>query len=607
MFKSIRWKIAIDFLLLVMLAQIIGGTIAVIWISNYYRGEFSKTIDTVFNDDLKNELTEGANKLSGEQGEGGTIVITDAPADNADTIKSIMSYYPGVLGISSSRCYNILDSNGAVLFSSGNYTELELTPALVSALNGTESRETGITSSYMDYALPLMDGAQVRYVIYVNDNGEQRRGVLGALFRIIIWSALITGAAAFFLGNVLSTSVAVPLKQLTERAKSLADGDINALEESDAGDELGELTNSLVYLAHTRQESADKVESEKIKVETILQNMNDGILAFDMQGKLIHFNREAQRLINRQFMDDISFNSFFKEINADITLGDLLYIKPEQALEREIKLNDRFLRMNFAPFNSENKIGGIIVIIHDETRHQKLEASRRDFVADVSHELRTPLTIIKSYADILADSPDADKELRTRFLATISNETDRMTRIISDLLTLSKLDENQTYTKPPEEIDIRAMTEAIVERLQLTAKKKQQTLVYHPINDVPHVMGDRDGLERAVINIITNALKYTPTNGKIEVYTSKVYKDINIKVCDNGIGIPKDKLPNIFDRFFRVEKARNRGTGGTGLGLAIAKQTIETVFKGKIKITSEVNKGTEVVISIPADTFVKGE
>ncbi len=133
----------------------------------------------------------------------------------------------------------------------------------------------------------------------------------------------------------------------------------------------------------------------------------------------------------------------------------------------------------------------------------------------------------------------------------------------------------------------------------MTAKKREQTLIYHPLNEVPIIMGDRDGFERIIMNIVSNALKYTPSGGKIEVYTSKVYKDICIKVVDNGIGIPKEKLPNIFDRFYRVDKARSRDTGGTGLGLAIAKQTLETAFNGKIKIASELNKGTEVTITIP--------
>ena len=217
----------------------------------------------------------------------------------------------------------------------------------------------------------------------------------------------------------------------------------------------------------------------------------------------------------------------------------------------------------------------------------------------MSHELRTPLTVIKSYSDILADSPDAEPELRTRFLDTISSETDRMARIISDLLTLSSLDENTNYKKPSEEIDVRSEIEGLVERLSLTAKKKEQELIYTPINDVPKIKGDRGGLERVLTNIISNALKYTPTGGKIQVFSRTMYNDIIIKVSDTGIGISKEQLPNIFDRFFRVDKARSRDKGGTGLGLAIAKQTIESSFHGKIMITSELNKGTDVTITIP--------
>ena len=379
----------------------------------------------------------------------------------------------------------------------------------------------------------------------------------------------------------------------------LAAGDINALQKSDSKDEIADLTNSLINLAHTRKQSSDQAKGEKIKVETILQNMNDGIIAFDLKGNLIHFNREAKKLLNRQYLDDIRFDRFFKEINANITLGDLLYMNPDGSVEREIKLANQYLRLNFAPFKADNKVGGIIVVIHDVTKQEKLEQSRRDFVANVSHELRTPLTTIKSYSETLADMPDVDRELQVRFLDVIASESDRMARIISDLLTLSELDENQTFTKPPEPIDIRQMLESIVERMSLTAKKKNQTLTYHPINEVPVISGDHDGLERVIINIVSNAMKYTREGGTIEVYSSKVYNDICIKVADNGIGIQEDKLPHIFDRFYRVDKARSRDTGGTGLGLAIAKQTLESSFNGKIKISSEFHKGTEVTITIP--------
>ena len=419
------------------------------------------------------------------------------------------------------------------------------------------------------------------------------------MFKILIYTVLASAVLALFGGLTLSRSITGPIKQLTQKAKKLADGDINALEESPSDDEIGRLTNSLVYLAHSRKESNEKARGEQIKVETILQNMNDGILAFDLKGRLIHINPEAQRLLNRNYLDDIQFDRFFKEINAGITLGDLIYMKPHGSVEKEIKFGKQYLQLNFATFNTENKVGGIIVIIHDVTKQEKLEQSRRDFVADVSHELRTPLTTIKSYSETLSDMPEADRELQVRFLDVIASEADRMARIISDLLTLSELDENQVHYKVPEAIDVRNVIESIVERMGMTAKKREQTLIYHPLNEVPIIMGDRDGFERIIMNIVSNALKYTPSGGKIEVYTSKVYKDICIKVVDNGIGIPKEKLPNIFDRFYRVDKARSRDTGGTGLGLAIAKQTLETAFNGKIKIASELNKGTEVTITIP--------
>ncbi len=599
MFNSIRWKITVCFILLSLLVQLAGAAVAIGRTSAYFRGEFEDTLTAVFSDSLVGELTAAANGVTPTQDETGAVVMTEDENANLAAIRGIMSLYTANLSLGMSRFYAILDSSGNVLYSSSNAAETERTPAIASALNGSADAETRLSASYMDYALPLMNGAQVKFIIYVKDSGDDAAAVVGDIFNILLVSLGVSTAAALVLGLLLSRSVSVPLRDLTEKAKRLAEGDLGALETSNINDELGELTNSLVYLAHTRRESTEQAVSEKEKVETILQNMTDGILAFDISGRLLHVNPEAKRLLRRKYLDDIRFDRFFKEINADISLGDLLYMKPETAVEREIKLDNQYLQLSFAVFNSDNRIGGIIVIIHDVTKQERLEASRRDFVADVSHELRTPLTIIKSYTDILADTPDADKELRTRFLGTISSETDRMTKIISDLLTLSKLDENQSYDKSPEEIDVRAMIEAIVERLSLTARKKEQTLTYHPINETPKITGDRDGLERAIVNIVTNALKYTPTGGHVEIYTSKVYNDVCIKVSDNGIGIPADKLPHIFDRFYRVEKARSRDKGGTGLGLAIAKQTIEMGFGGKIKINSEVNKGSEFIITIP--------
>ena len=486
-----------------------------------------------------------------------------------------------------------------MLISSDGTTSIDKTASVGQALGGTEARETGINKSYMDYAFPLTDGNTVKYIVYIKDNCHQLQSVTRTLINILLISLLMSLVVSFIFGTIMSKSVTVPIHQLSVQARKLADGDMTSLQKSDSRDELGTLRNSLIDLAKTRKISSEQAMGEKIKVETILQNMNDGILAFDMKGNLIHYNREAKKLLKRRYFDDIKFDRFFKEINANITLGDLLYMQPDGSVEREIKLSNQYLHLNFATFKVDNKVGGIIVIIHDITKQEKLEQSRRDFVANVSHELRTPLTTIKSYSETLADMPDVDRELQVRFLDVIASESDRMARIISDLLTLSELDENQTYIKAPEQIDVRKMLESIVERMSLTAKKKNQTLTYRPTNEVPIITGDYDVLERAIINVVSNALKYTSEGGSIQVYSSKVYNDICIKVVDNGIGIQEDKLPHIFDRFYRVDKARSRDTGGTGLGLAIAKQSLESSFGGKIKISSEFHKGTEVTITIP--------
>ena len=602
MFKSLRWKITLLFILLVTLSELAISAIGIVLTANYFHDDFIETINASLEHGLRKNLDIAVNAVTIPQPpvEGSPVIMEETSNIHLEGIRDTMNSYLGRLAMSASRTYTILDGKtAAVLYSSVNADKIPMTPVISSALNGNESFQTNFFAEYMDYALPLGRNENIKYIVYIKDTKDVQKNIISNIALVWLYIILASALISYVIGNQVGKSVTVPISQLTLQAKRLADGDLDALQESKSDDELGHLTNSLLYLAHTRKESSDKAKGEQIKVETILQNMNDGILAFNMQGELIHVNPEARKLLHRQYLDDVQFDRFFKELNADIKLGDLVYMKPDGSIERDIRINNTYLHLNFATFNIENKVGGIIVIIHDITHQEKLEQSRRDFVANVSHELRTPLTTIKSYSETLSDMPDVDRELQVRFLDVISSESDRMARIISDLLTLSELDENQTFFKKPEKIDIRKMIESIVERLSLSAKKKDQTLVYHPINEAPIIYGDRDSLERVIINIVSNALKYTPSGGNIEVYSSKVYNDICIKVSDNGIGIPKDKLPHIFDRFYRVDKARSRDTGGSGLGLAIAKQTLESSFNGKIKINSDTNQGTEVVITIP--------
>lgn len=601
MIRTIRWKLTILFILFTLAAEMIMGVAGIAGVINSYHTSFEQDMVKVFNTDLRNELdslaSDGGTQVQSTNMHGAVVF---EEVRRYESIRDTINCYLGALSISSSRFYAILDgANGTVLCTSSNAGEITTSDAVLNALGGSTAIEAGLFAPSLEYALPVHSGDDISYIIYIKDTCASRNAAVRKMLTALLAAAAVSAIAALIFGSVISSSVSEPLRQLTQKAKKLAAGDSSELTESHLRDELGTLNNALVQLAHAKNEINEKAKGEQIKVETILQNMNDGILAFNFSGQLIHYNPIAKSLLHRNYLDDVQFDRFFREIQADITLGDLVYLKPEGSIERDIHIDNQFLHLDFAVFNTDNKIGGIIVIIHDITRQERLEQSRRDFVADVSHELRTPLTTIKSYSETLADMPDCDRELQVRFLNVIASEADRMARIIRDLLTLSELDANKNIYRTPEDINVRDMVNSIVERMDINAKKRNQTLTYHSINEIPIIQGHRDSLERVIINIISNAIKYTPTGGRIEVYTTSVYDGITIKVVDNGIGIPKDKLPHIFDRFYRVDKARSRDTGGTGLGLAIAKQTIESGFNGKININSELNKGTEVSITIP--------
>ncbi len=603
MFKSIRWKITGLFTLLIVITEILIGSCLILFTVNYFHKDFKNTILSVVDNQMKSELYNAVSTIPAPQefvDENNNLIIDNNQLANFEQIKNVMNYYAYELNLSPSRFYAILDGKNAnVLYSSNPNESITATKVIENALNGEETIRAALSAPFLDYAIPLKSNETIKYIVYIKDIGLLKDSIRNVLLWTILYTLLISAVVAFLIGNIISRSITNPIQELTVQAKKLADGDMKALVHSESNDEIGNLTNSLLYLANARKESTEAAKGEKIKVETILQNMNDGVLAFDMNGKILHVNPEASKLLRRNYLDDIDFNRFFKEINANISLGDLVYMKPYGSIEREIKLDNQFLQLNFANFMVDNKVSGIIVVIHDITRQEKLEQSRRDFVANVSHELRTPLTTIKSYSETLSDMPEADHELKSRFLDVIATEADRMANIISDLLTLSELDDNKIYMKPPEAIDIRKMLENLVDRMSLQAKKKNQSLTYSPITDIPIIQGDYGCLERVFINIITNALKYTKEGGTIEVFSSRVYSDITVKVKDTGIGIKEEKLPHIFDRFYRVDRARSRDTGGTGLGLAIAKQSLEASFNGKIKITSEYGVGTEVTITIP--------
>ena len=344
------------------------------------------------------------------------------------------------------------------------------------------------------------------------------------------------------------------------------------------------------------KDKLSEVSTKKNQIETILLHMTDGIIAFNMLGEIILINPAAKKFL-RISPEDNTFNDIFKKFEIDINMEKIIYLESWTSTEKRFQVDDRYVKVFFAPFkNEEDRPDGVIAVIQDITEHVKLDNMQKELVADVSHELKTPITSIMGYADTLLEG-GYDDETQEKFLKVISSESRRMARLVTDLLTLSRYDSNKKKTQK-ESFDLGDLVKRCQEKLAIQIKNKNHTVNCFVTADVPLVYADKDDIERVVFNIMTNSIKYTPDGGEIKIYVGFVYNDAYIKIFDNGIGIPEEDLSRIFERFYRVDKARTREMGGTGLGLSIAKEILDK-NGGSIDIKSKVGEGTEVVIRIP--------
>ncbi len=385
-----------------------------------------------------------------------------------------------------------------------------------------------------------------------------------------------------------------PILRLIQSAKQINNEEQRFTENIKS--DIDELTDAFATMNIGLKENFNEVIRQKKQMETILRYMNDGIVAFNMKGKIIHINPAAKNLLNISEKEN-SFEEIFNKLDEDINMEKLIYLDDWTTSEKRVEIEEKYLKLFFAPFKDENeRPSGIIVLIQDITEHVKLDNMRKEFIADVSHELKTPLTSIMGYAETLSEM-DYDKEIQDKFLNVISNEAVRMTKLVNDLLTLSKHDDTNTKWEKTE-FDLGELVKNCQEFLQIEMEKKRQKVECFVTANVPHVYADKDGIERVVLNILSNSVKYTPKGGTIKIYVGFVYNDAYIKVIDSGVGIPEEDLSRIFERFYRVDKARSRELGGTGLGLSIAKEILDK-NGGRIDIKSVVGKGTEVVITIP--------
>ena len=429
-------------------------------------------------------------------------------------------------------------------------------------------------------------------------NGQIYQTKILILGTILVFSCIVFVIRIFITDNIIK-----PINKMIDNAQKITNGESVELVEipksrkgrkRKKNKEIDSITHIISIMTGEMKRKLNEVNRQKREIEAILLHMNDGILAFDEKGNIMHINPAAKKLL--EIEKENTFDEIFKRFNANINMETIMYL--DNWAEQKINIGEKTINLFLASYKDENDLSsGIIAVIQDITEHTKLDNMRKEFVADVSHELKTPITSIIGYADTLQDG-DYDKETRQRFLSVISSEGRRMADLVSDLLTLSRYD-NKKMKREVTEFDLGELAKKCQEKLELEIEKKNQNVECYVTADVPPIKADKNGIERVILNVLSNAIKYTPEEGNIKIYVGFVYNDAYIKIIDSGIGIPKEDIGRIFERFYRVDKARSREMGGTGLGLSIAKEIIEQ-NKGSIDVKSEYGKGTEVVIRIPA-------
>jgi two-component system sensor histidine kinase VicK len=468
------------------------------------------------------------------------------------------------------------------------------------------NQTTGEVTPVKNIIFPIEDAhGKVQGILYFRTDLKNIYDTLENSKNILIEATALALFITVVLGFFIARSVTEPITDVTVKAAKMAKGDFDQVVEVKSDDEIGQLASMFNYLTEKLKGTLSEISSEKSKMETILNYMADGLIAVNMQGQVVHANPSAMKMLNlsRHELIDGSYDDLMYNLNRNLTLEYLSENNPDWMGSEIIRINDSIYQANYAPFKDEkDEKAGIVMVLQDITERQKLDNMRKEFVANVSHELKTPLTSIKSYTETLLDGALENQELAEQFLKVVDSEADRMTRLVRDLLQLSSLDYKQVKWNK-KVLDLVQIVKNSVMKVEMTAKNKNQTLEYISHEESMWGYFDSDRVEQVILNIVSNAIKYTPEDGRIKVFLEREEDQGIIKVIDNGMGIPKEDISRLFERFYRVDKARAREMGGTGLGLSIARQIVEA-HDGNIRIDSVYGEGTEVIIQLPLEEKV---
>lgn len=587
MFSSIKWKFVVIYFVLIFIAMIISGVFIV--------GKLEKEqINNITNEmELTVELILSSSSYLSEEHwiehreEIRTMLSALRIGANESVYALDMEDVPKIVATSTKDPTSLTDI----------YSNKIINPMLVEqARSGKafESVSDEVGKTYQHLAYPVYSNSgELRGMIYMVSNLEKVYRTMNESQRIIFRAILIALFITVILGFLIANGITEPIRDVTKKAELMARGDFNQQVEVKSKDEIGQLAMMFNALTKKLNLTISEMNLEKSKLNAIFEYMTEGVVAIDIQGNIIRMNPIAARLLSYSSSEEGRGSPFPKAI---LDVDEVSFSEEDSAEEKLITIMGLVYKVKYALFKDDNlQIGGLIVVFQDMTKEHKLEEIRKEFVANVSHELKTPLTTIKTYTETLMES-EVDMATARNFLGVIDKESDRMTRLVRDLLDLSNMDYGKSVWKS-DEVSLSELLTEVLQKLDYSIQEKGQILKTS-IEVLPSMILDRDAVERVLLNVISNSVKYTENRGMLNVTLRRESGVAVIRVKDNGIGIGEEELERVFERFYRVEKGRSREMGGTGLGLAIAKEIVEG-HGGTIRMDSKLGEGTETTIRLP--------
>ena len=598
-YQSILFKIALVFALMLMLTLEVVGAVFVRQLEHQELANFKQQIElpSYIDNSLATQLTSTDTKTANKE-----IKTILARVNNTSITEIRVVDAKGIIrGTSSSGNQGIVGQKT---------TDTVIKNTLVNNRSHTENLyDSANHNRYSVSVVPLLasgNANNVVGVVYMRANLEGVYSTINSISLIYLSAALITIVLGLGLAVLISREITRPIEEMRKQTLRIARGDFSGQVKVMGNDELGQLAGAVNNLSVRVEESQESSDAERRRLDSVLSHMSDGVLATDRRGNLTIVNNTALQFLNIADEEQVLGKSILDvlKIRRQFSIRHLVDEDQDQVILDDLN-EDLILSAYFSPIKRESGfVSGLVCVLHDVTSQQKEERERKEFVSNVSHELRTPLTSVKSYVEALSDGAINDPELAPRFLGVVSDETERMIRMINDLLSLSRMDSG-TAKLNLEYVNINELFNYILNRFDMIIKneaadpsQKKYTIVRYFTKKDLWVEIDTDKFTQVVDNIMNNAVKYSPDGGVITARLLETHNHVILSISDQGLGIPRKDLGHIFDRFFRVDKARSRKQGGTGLGLAISKEVVN-LLGGQIWVDSVEGKGSTFYISLP--------